>query len=75
MQLFISPRLFPADGVSEKHHNKIDDLIMPETATSKVDPLADGFEDSLLPQIPGQEYNFSKPRRRRRDRLALRSGW
>jgi len=40
-------RAFTADGIAEKHGDKIDHLVMPEAATSKTHLLFNGSERAL----------------------------
>ena len=52
---------FATDGVAKEDREKIDDDVSPETPPRKAHALVHGFEDSLLLQMPSQEYHLSKP--------------
>ena len=49
------------EGVAEEHSDKVDHLIVPETATGKVDTLGKSVKDSKLLQIADDEDGLPKP--------------
>src|SRR5512135_168880 len=62
-------RAFAADGVAEEHGQKIDDLVVPETAAGQAHLGGDGRKDALLAKIGDDQRDFPEPGRRRGDRL------
>ena len=65
---------FAAESVAEEDGQKIDDLVVPETAAGQAHLRTDGRQDALLAQIGDDQRDLPKPGRRRGDRLAIRSG-
>src|SRR6266699_3154886 len=62
-------RAFAADGVTEEHGQKIDDLIVPETAAGQAHLRAKGRKDSLLAKIGDDQRDLPEPGWRRGDSL------
>ena len=52
---------FPADGVPEEDHQKIDHLVASEAPPRKTHPLIDLSQDSVLAQMRRHQYHFAKP--------------
>jgi hypothetical protein len=52
---------FATDSVAKKHGDKVDHLIVPETATGKADALGKGVKDSKLLQITDDEDGLPEP--------------
>ena len=53
---------FPAHGVAEEHHDKINHLIVPHTSARKPHALLDGTLQTQLAEHMSQNGHFPKPR-------------
>ncbi len=51
--------LFPAHGVANEHHNKINHLVVTHTSTSKAHSLLDGFLQAKAVEHMSQNGYFS----------------
>src|SRR5258708_22868640 len=63
-------RAFATDGIAEKHREKVDHLIPPETPPRKTHPLTDLGEDTVLAQMRRHHHDSAQPGRRRRTRCS-----
>ena len=54
-------RSFPAHGVANEHHHKINHLVVPHPSACKPDPLLNGFLETQLAEHMRHNGHFSEP--------------